>query len=184
MRIAVKLRPHIAIAVATVLLVAASLLWIPWRARVRPNGPYIRLGYGPVWSGPRAVLANYTVEQLARAVKDRYPDYESVPDRELVARLVAVHPRFRTLLGPSVDFGSAEPMSGQALDEETLHNALGLYDSLADPSGRQRYHRVAEPDVVRLGLTALSVAAIGTALSIAALRLVKRPSPADARVAG
>lgn len=45
-----------------------------------------------------------TVEQFAARIKAKYPDYQSVPDRELVERITTKYPEYKN----QVDFGSAE----------------------------------------------------------------------------
>lgn len=42
-----------------------------------------------------------SVEQFAARIKSKYPDYQSVPDKELVDRIIAKHPEYKS----QVDFG-------------------------------------------------------------------------------
>lgn len=46
-----------------------------------------------------------TIEQFAQRIKTKYPDYKSIPDTELVNRIVDKHPEYRD----KVDFGGAAP---------------------------------------------------------------------------
>jgi len=55
-----------------------------------------------------------TVEQFAARIKAKYPDYQSVPDKELVDRIIAKHPEYKS----QVDFAAPKEQVDVKLDYE------------------------------------------------------------------
>ena len=53
-----------------------------------------------------------TVEQFAARIKAKYPDYQSVPDKELVDRIIAKHPEYKS----QVDFAAPKEQVDVKLD--------------------------------------------------------------------